>query len=957
MQGRAERTSFVGRAREIAAIVSLLRGDARLVTLLGPPGIGKTRLARRVSSAIGKEETATGELRLVGGARSGARVHAVVDRPVFFCELAETGTLREVVMAVATMLGVSLAQDHDDEASVARVGQALSRSRAPLVVLDNCEQVVGPVTTAVHAWLEAVPDLQLLATSRVRLRIAGEHCIEVPALPPADAERLFVDRARQLDSTFTIEGTRDRASLQALLGRLDHAPLAVELAAARVRILSVPAMLDRLAQPLELLRDRRGNGSMRHTLEASHRLLDRWERDAFAQCAVFRGGFTLAVAESVIALGDEAPPALDVIEALRDHSLLSANVQPTGELRFGLYEVVRALAVERLEQSALRLEVERRHAETYARLGETNPQHGAVALASLAQERENLLAAFSWACREERSDLVLRLGLTLLPLIGRVGPAQTHDEISTAALQHARTTGRTADEVDLLIARARFVNNRRADPLRNATTRRALEVAQTLPDRTREAIVLAMSIGDTRNDGDIAAAHAIADRTMSLCGGALDEDARAYGFLQVSMLRCQEGALLEARTLLESAASLARKVGARRTLALTTINLGVFHRMQGDLRRARRYLDDPSLAPDEHGEGFLSASSIAARAAVERDEGSLHEAAALLDRALDLGRRSADARTELEARVEHARVAHDMGDLPRARAFVEEGLSLLPAVGRPVFTAWALQVDALLLQEEGHPGAAARRLDEGIAIARTSDRPQEALMLADRAILHLERGELAEGATMLEGSVQRLSSYGERRQVALAAAHLGLARSALGEDDAARAAFAVARAHLADVTMPEVIETVAWLEARSFGSPVDAPAPQRSSALLRRSMRVVSSLADRARENRATAMAMELARDGRWFRITDTKVELTRRGALRLILVALANHSHAAPGAALTMEQVVAAGWPGERIRIEAAAQRVYTSIRTLRTLGLREHLVTRDDGYLLAPGLRVVWA
>jgi predicted ATPase/class 3 adenylate cyclase len=356
-------SSFVGRERELAELVSMLSDGTRLLTLSGPGGSGKTRLAVEVAS------------ELVPAFKAG----------VFWVPLA---TLRDPALVSETIAQVLGAKDglaeHIEE-------------RELLLLLDNLEQVVE-AAPALGELLESCPNLKLLVTSRELLRIRGEVEYPVPPLAEPEAVELFCQRSR-LEPDETIAE---------LCRRLDDLPLALELAAARTSVLSPGQILERLSQRLDLLKGGRDaearQQTLRATIEWSHELLTPEEQTLFARLAVFRGGCTLEAAEQV------AGADLDTLQSLVDKSLVRHTVE-----RFWMLETIRAYARERLAASGEEAELRRRHAlsvldfagATVLELDEGGDQ--AAGYRRFDAEQDNLRAALEWARDSREDEVLLRL--------------------------------------------------------------------------------------------------------------------------------------------------------------------------------------------------------------------------------------------------------------------------------------------------------------------------------------------------------------------------------------------------------------------------------------------------------------------------------------------------------------------------------------------------------------------
>jgi predicted ATPase/class 3 adenylate cyclase/DNA-binding CsgD family transcriptional regulator len=390
-------TNFIGRQAELIEVRWLL-ADNRLVTLTGEGGVGKTRLAVQIAAEL-------------TGAFDGA---------VCFVDLAPITDPGVVPIAVACAL--SLPDQHGR--STMDTLLRFIHDRQMLVVLDNCEHLLDACAELVVALLGAAPRLTVLATSREPIGVAGEATWRVPSLSLADeAIELFADRARLAQADFTVAG--DKTAVAEICRRLDGMPLAIELAAARVRALSLAEILDSLHDRFRLLTGGartavRRQQTLRASVDWSHNLLSEPERVVFRRLAVFLCGFDLAAAQAVVGGAEmQRFQVLDLLTLLVDKSLVVAdNIGPA--TRYRLLETVRQYAAEKLGESGEADAVRSRHRDHYTALataldapaGSEYEQR----LERAETEIENLRAAFGWSRKNSDVELALTLASSLQPL-------------------------------------------------------------------------------------------------------------------------------------------------------------------------------------------------------------------------------------------------------------------------------------------------------------------------------------------------------------------------------------------------------------------------------------------------------------------------------------------------------------------------------------------------------------
>jgi len=543
------RTSFLGREEEVAVLADLLlRPGVRLVTLTGAPGIGKTRLALETARMV------------ADGFRDGAA----------FVDLSTVLDAALVTPAIAQRLGIRdiPGQDLLDTLRTALTDQHL------LLVLDNFEQVIA-ASHDVAGLLDACARLTVLVTSRAPLHVAGEHEFPVPpiALPPdrtrqrpddlmdVPAVALFIERARAVRPDFTLT-QGNAAAVADLCLRLDGLPLAIELAAARVKLLTPSVILQRLLSNLDLLARKAPDVPPRHqtlreAIRWSHDLLGPAAQEMFRRLAVFHGGGTLDAVETV-AGGDAGTErnVLDPLASLVDNSLLLHDPQPDGESRFRMLDTIREFAGEQLEVSGEREDLRSRHAQYYGALAETaepaltGPDQ-AMWLERLEREQDNFRAILAYAAESGRSEA----GLALAATLGRFW--ERHGYSAEALSWLSQFVDRAAGAPPVLRAKA-------------------LNVAGNL----------------ARSRGEYGAAIERYEQALALRREAQDPRGIAIALNNLGVAAKDQGDYPRAREFLEESLAIKREQGEQRGIAVTLNNLGLTAKAQGDFTMAARYFDE-----------------------------------------------------------------------------------------------------------------------------------------------------------------------------------------------------------------------------------------------------------------------------------------------------------------------------------------------------------------------------
>jgi predicted ATPase/class 3 adenylate cyclase len=485
-------SSFVGRREDVARIEDALRTKP-LVTIVGTGGVGKTRLALEAAD------------ELLNDVRDGA----------WFVDLAPLPDASLVGSAMLTSLGV----DQTSDAPALDILIGALRKRELLLVLDNCEHLIDEVARVVSAIVSSCPQVTVLATSREALNVDGEQIYRLSSLNDGEAIELFAERAKAVNPAFRVDDA-NRAAVEELCRRVDGIALAIELAAARLRSISLDELSRRLR--LRLLvggpRDRQARQqTMQALIDWSYELLAANERRLFSALSVFAGGFTLEAATSIVAAGDGDPDdVLDVLSSLVDKSLL---VYERSELndRYRLLEPIREYARERLDESGATDMVAFEHARTYAAIAERSYVEWDTApkpnwLARIAGEIDNIRVALDWTLSKERNlDAGARLASGAAPMCMRLSLLREGVGWCERALQFSDSLSAEMS-ARLHYTLSMLYHNQGANAAALASARRAAELYRQIDDErglARALSQVAHHLGEVPDEAEAIAQEAL----------------------------------------------------------------------------------------------------------------------------------------------------------------------------------------------------------------------------------------------------------------------------------------------------------------------------------------------------------------------------------------------------------------------------------------------------------------
>ena len=547
-------TSFIGREREHSAVRALLE-KARLVTLTGSGGSGKTRLSQQVAWDT-LEHFPDG---------------------VFLVELAALTDPALVARTVAQVLGVS----ERPELPLLAALTAFLKEKKALLLLDNCEHVLEASATLAQALLQSCPQLQILATSREALGVAGERPYRTPSLTHDDAIHLFIERAT-LHRPELAHTPQSASALEAICTRLDGIPLAIELAAARLRSLSLGELQERLAHSFALLTGGSRTALPRHqTLRAlidwSYALLNESEKALLGRLSVFAGGWSLAAAEQVCS-GEAINPSavLDVLTSLVDKSLV-VTTEHLGVTRYRLLETVRQYAQEHLQQSGGEPEARTRHLDYFIALAE-----------EVETELDNFRAALAWASEgTERWESHLRLCEMLFPLWNRRNYFLEGRRWCQAALEKTPPGTKTALVASVLHATGQLAWVQGDLDQARVPLTESLALYEALEDRKGMAKALTGLANIAMREGDHTAQHALHSRSLALCREVEDSLGIAQCLSNLGYAELRLNQFEQAKVYLTESLTLARSLGDSWLTAYAAGYLGALAINQGDRLAAR----------------------------------------------------------------------------------------------------------------------------------------------------------------------------------------------------------------------------------------------------------------------------------------------------------------------------------------------------------------------------------
>jgi predicted ATPase/class 3 adenylate cyclase/Tfp pilus assembly protein PilF len=765
-------TSFIGREKEISEVKQLL-SIKRLLTISGPGGVGKTRLVIQVASEFLEQYDSGG----------------------WFIDLAPLSDSNLAPQYILNAMGIK------EETGSTPIGLLtyFFQDKGALLILDNCEQVIQGISQLANALIERTTDLKILATSREPLGVAGETvwCIPSLSIPSIDdnlsienllqheSVRLFIERAVAVKPQFIINH-QNMLSVAQICARLDGIPLAIELAAARMKVLSVGEIASRLDQRLQLLVSNQNvvprQKTLRNLIDWSHDLLPQNERALLRRLSVFTGGWTLSAAEEVCS-GEGLEPfeVLDLLSHLVDKSLVIAEISDDSQ-HYRLLETIRQYAIEQLEKAGEASAFNERHALYFTKIAEQSyaeiwGKNQGLWVEWLETEHDNLRTAMDWMSQEGNAhEIYLRLAGSLWRFWWVRGYLNEGRNRLAAALKLNPYASREL-RANALRGAGKLALQQGDYAQALVMSQESLELFRQVGDRWGIARQIEV-IGELAYyQGDYPKAVELFNESLSIRKAIMDKEGIAVSLRQLGMIARDHGDTHQARQLFEESLQLFRELEDKIFTAQTLNNLGLVEHSACEYERANFLFEEAASLYRELDDKIGLSDVILNLGVVAKDRGELKLAKSLCEQSLDLKKALGDKRGIAQLQATLGEIHLYQGQYIIAARLVEQSLATFQELGVKRGVMLCTGLLGFTAHYMGDYKKATSLAKEGMQISREIGAPRaEAYCIEILGLVASARNRLTESAAYFNNSIKIFGKIGDRRNVAIT--WINLARTA-----------------------------------------------------------------------------------------------------------------------------------------------------------------------------------
>ena len=794
---RAQRGSLVGRQKQCLEITKALKEKSRLISLVGTAGVGKTRLALEIIHDLQEPETQT-----------------------YFCNLTEADSELGVALSVAKAMNVKL-RNIDP---VGQLGEIFAKTPT-ILVLDNLEQVVKDVGKIIVQWMEQSNSLKIIATSRIKLRLEQELSFPIQPLSLLEGMELFAKRGQQADGGFELnEETRNVVGHLVL--QLDSLPLAIELAAARLNIFSVEEVAERLKERFSLLRSRtKGGQALQGALDWSWDLLKPWAKAALSQSSVFRGGFDVSAAESVLDCGSwrEAPAIFDILQDLSEDSLLLPIKSSEGAIRYGMLESIRQYSRSKLQdEEALgqelsgvkaNQETEGRHAKYFSQFGKKDyldvldNQGNQQSWGSFFEELDNFIAGTEYGDGEGASLCCM----AAMKILGMKGPISLGVSVVEKTLKKEKLSSRQRKQLEIL--RSRFLRiSGRMDEARGARRRRRkqrerVQKPDTKDEEEQATTVLIEAEEKTapfsekhRNELRIQAEELVEKGNLENVESFYKEALKYYEqaleiyqkidlqkeavsiYEKIAILYQIQGKTEAAFLILNKALELAEKNEFIAQKAMIYNALGTVYLNQSKYSSSLEFYQKSLALHREMNDRLREGALLGNLGGVYYELGQMETAIEYLEQALRINRETGVKRGEGIALGGLGSVYSSMGEKEKAITFYEQAVQILREVGDKKNEGTFLGSLGEIYSNLGEKEKAIKHIKRSLEISiEVGDKRIEGNMTGTLGAIYSDLGDKEKAIKCFKRAIQIAREIKSKRTEGIFLGNVGLVYSSLGE--------------------------------------------------------------------------------------------------------------------------------------------------------------------------------